>query len=179
MPPNSTWAVHKWGASQRDYNILFSFWAKWSPQPFHGAVQCHNWTIAFLIFMQKGGNTASFVHRCPSLGTVVCKFRNLSVAMLQVAWSENPDFDSFNFDNDDEIHWCPRMPSARPFPQGLFSAFSWDLKETCVQFLELQTQIAIRKNMQYKHHLSDVPSFVALFPEPVDAFLRVDSLSPV
>ena len=80
MPPNSTWALHKWGASQRDYNILFSFWTKWSPQTFHGAVRCHNCTIAFLIFMQKGGNLASFVHRCPNLGTVIGKFRNLSIA---------------------------------------------------------------------------------------------------
>ena len=75
--------------------------------------------------------------------------------MLQEAWPENSDFDSFNFDKDDEIHWCPRMPPARPFPEGLSAAFSWDLRGTCVQFLELQAQIAIRKNMQYKHHLLD------------------------
>ena len=91
--------------------------------------------------------------------------------MLQEAWLENPDFESFNFDNDDEIHWCPRIPSARPFPEGFFAAFSWDLRNTCVQYIELQTQIAIRKK--------DVPQFVALFPEPDDTFLRVDSLSPL
>ena len=152
MPPNFTWALHKWGASQRDYNILFSSWTKWSSQTFHAAVRCHK-TIAFLIFMQQGGNLASFVHRCPNLGTVIWKLRNLSTTMLQQAWPENPDFDSFDFGNDDEIHWCPRMPPARPFSQGFFAAFTWDLRDICVHFLEMQTHIAIRKNMQYKHHL--------------------------
>ena len=147
LPPNSTWALRKWGASQRDYNILFSFWTKWSCQLFPGAVRCHNWTVAFLIFMQQGGKIASFVHRCPNLGTVIWKFKNLSCAMLQTAWPEHPDFESVKFQDVAEIHWCPRVPPARIFPNTFFAAFPWDLRDTCVKFLELQTQIAISKNI--------------------------------
>ena len=179
MPPNSTWALHKWGASQRDYNILFSFWTKWSCQSFPGAVSCHNWTLAFLIIMQQGGKLASFVHRCPNLGTVIWKFKNLSYTMLKAAWPENPEFESLKFHEDAEIHWCPRMPSARTFPNSFFTAFPWDLQDTCVKFLELQTQIAISKNMQYKHHLLDVTQFLSLFPDHENSPLRDDFLSPL
>ena len=115
--------------------------------------------------MQQGGNLASFVHRCPNLGTVIWKFKNLSFTMLQEAWPEHPDFGSFQFDEDAEVHWCPRMPSARTFRDGFFAAFPWDLRDTCVKFLELQTQIAISRNMQYKHHLLDVAQLVSLFPD--------------
>ena len=182
-PPNSTWALHKWGASQRDYNILFSFWTKcwtkWSCQSFPGAVSCHNWTVAFLIFMQQGGKIASFVHRCPNLGTVIWKFKNLSCAMLQTAWPENPEFESFKFHEDDEIHWCPRMPPARAFPAHFYSTFPWDLRNICVKFLELQTQIAISRSMQYKHHLLDVSQFLSLFPDLDNSPLRDDVLGPL
>ena len=178
-PPNSTWALHKWGASQRDYNVLFSFWTKWSCQTFPGAVTCHNWTVAFLIFMQQGGKIASFVHRCPNLGTVIWKFKNLSCAMLQAAWPENPEFESIKFHEDAEVHWCPRMPPARTFPNNFFAAFPWDLRDTCVKFLGLQTQIAISNNMQYKHHLLDVPQFLSLFPDLENPSLRDDFLNPL
>ena len=129
--------------------------------------------------MQQGGKIASFVHRCPNLGTVIWKFKKLSCAMLQAAWPENPDFESLRFHEDAEIHWCPRMPSARTFPNNFFTAFPWDLRNTCVKFLELQTQIAISKNMQYKHHLLDVAQFLSLFPDLENSSLRDDLLSPL
>ena len=73
--------------------------------------------------------------------------------MLQEAWPNNPDFDFHNFERNDEMRWCPRMPPATPFPAGMQTTFRWDMRDTCVRMLELQTQIAIRKTMQYKHHL--------------------------
>ena len=129
--------------------------------------------------MQKGGKLSSFVHRCLNLGTVIWKFRNLFIALLRDAWPEIPDFESLHFEQNGEIHWYPRMPPARPFPQTFYPTFSWDLRSPCVQFLELQTQTAIRKNMQYTHHLLDVPQFNALFPERADTFLRSDFISPL
>ena len=45
--------------------------------------------------------------------------------------------------------------------------------------VELQTQAATRKNMQYKHHLLEIPQFTALFPTPARSFLRDDTLSPL
>ena len=179
MPPNSAWALHKWGASQHDYNVLFTFWTQWTCLAFPSAVSCHNWTIAFLIFMQRGGKLASFVHRCPNLGAIIWKFKNLSCAMLQDAWPEDPVFEECKFHEDSETHWCPRMPAARAFPSRFLAAFPWDLKEICVKFLELQTQIAVSKNMQYKHHLLDVQQFLSLFPEIDNAPLRCDFLSPL
>ena len=56
---------------------------------------------------------------------------------------------------------------------------AWDLRSSCVQLLELQTQITIQKNMKDKHHLLDVPQFTALFPEPTDTFLRVHFIRPL
>ena len=85
----------------------------------------------------------------------------------------------FKFYDDDEIHWCPRMPLARTFPAHFFTAFSWDLRDICVKFLELQTQIAISKNMQYKHHLLDVSQFLSLFPDLENSPLRDDFLGPL
>ena len=66
---------------------------------------------------------ASFVHRCPNLGTIVWKFRKLSIAMFHDAWPDEPDSESFNFEQKEEIHWCPRMPPARSFPASLFPTF--------------------------------------------------------
>ena len=129
--------------------------------------------------MQQGGKIASFVHRCPNLGTVIWKFKNLSCAMLQTAWPDNPEYESLKFHEDAETHWCPRMPPARTFPNNLFAAFPWDLRDTCVRFLELQTQIAISKNMQYKHHLLDVPQFLSMFPDLDTPSLRHDFLNPL
>ena len=129
--------------------------------------------------MQQGGKIASFVHRCPNLGTVIWKFKHLSYTMLRVAWPENPEFESFKFDEDAEIHRCPRMPSARTFPNNFFTAFPWDLRDTCVKFLELQTQIAISKNMQYEHHLLDVAQFLSLFPDLENSSLLTDFLNPL
>ena len=40
----------------------------------------------------------------PILGTVIWKFKNLSCAMLQTAWPEDPDFESRKFQEDAEIH---------------------------------------------------------------------------
>ena len=80
---------------------------------------------------------------------------------------------------DAEIHWCPRMPSARTFPNNFFTAFPWDLRDTCVKFLDFQTQIAISKNMQYKHHLLDVAQFLSLFPDIENSSLGADFLSPL
>ena len=71
------------------------------------------------------------------------------------------------------------MPPARTFPNSFFATFPWDLRDTCVRFLELQTQIAISKNMQYKHHLLDVPQFLSLFPDRDNPSLRDDFLSPL
>ena len=128
--------------------------------------------------MQQGGKLASFVHRCPSLGTIIWKFKNLSFTMLQTAWPEHPEFASLKFDEESEVHWCPRMPVARTFPDGLFTTFPWNLRDTCVKFLELQTKIAISKNMQYKHHLLDIAQFLSLFPDLDHSSLKVDFLSP-
>ena len=93
-PPNSSWAFHKWGASLKDYCVLFSFWNRRTTEHYPGATICHNWTIAFLIFMQAGGNLASFVHRCPNLGAIIWKFRNLSISMFSEAWPDEPDIES-------------------------------------------------------------------------------------
>ena len=99
--------------------------------------------------------------------------------MLQTAWPEHPEFESVKFHDDAEIHWCPGMPPARIFPDTFFAAFPWDLRGTCVKFLELQTQIAISKNLQYKHHLLDVPQFLSLFPDLENPRLRDDFLCPL
>ena len=97
-PPNSSWAFHESGASFKDYCVLFSFWNKFTTVHYPGAAVCQNWTIALLTFMQAWGNLASFVHRCPNLGTIIWKFRNLSISMFSEAWPDEPDFDSFSFE---------------------------------------------------------------------------------
>ena len=48
-----------------------------------------------------------------------------------------------------------------------------------MKFLELQTQIAISRNMQYKHHLLDMPQFLSLFPDLENSPLRDDILGPL
>ena len=179
QPPTSTWAYHKWGANAKDYATLFSFWSRWTLEAFEGAVPCHNWTVAFMLFMQRGGQMASFVHRCPNLGTIIWKFRNLSLTLLENAWPNEPDFQSLQFDKNDDVHWCLRMPPAKPFPPLFFHSAPWDLRDKCVSVVELQTQTAIRKNMQYKHHLLEIPQFLDLFPVPDNTFLRTDTLSPI
>ena len=122
---------------------------------------------------------ASFVHRCPNLGTIIWKFRNLSLTLLENAWPNEPDFQSLQFDKNDDVHWCLRMPPAKPFPPLFFHSAPWDLRDKCVSVVELQTQTAIRKNMQYKHHLLEILQFLDLFPVPENTFLRTDTLSPI
>ena len=66
-----------------------------------------------------------------------------------------------------------------PFPPTFFLWAPWDLRDKCVSVVELQTQTAIRKNMQYKHDLLEIPQFLDLFPVPAHTFLRTDMLSPI
>ena len=47
-----------------------------------------------------------------------------------------------------------------------------------MKFLELQTQIAINKNMQYKNHLLDISQFLSLFPDLENSPFRDDFLGP-
>ena len=55
------------------------------------------------------------------------------------------------------------MPPAKPFPPNFFLAMPWDIRESCARLVEKQTQIAIRKKLQYKHHLLEVPEFLLQF----------------
>ena len=141
------------GLVPKIYAALFSFWIKWTTQPFEGAVPCSNWTLVFYIFVQILGHLAPFVRRCPNLGTVIWKFRNLSLALLKNAWPENPPYDAYGFGCSSEKHWCMRMPPAKEFPGAFFLAMAWDVREVCTKLVQKQTQISIRRNLQYKHHL--------------------------
>ena len=162
-PPTSTWAFFKWGACAKDYAVLFSFWTKWTLKSFQDATPCNNWTQVFYIFIQLGGHIATFVHCCPNLGTVIWKFRNLSLAILEQAWPGDCSFSELDFANNQDKHWCLRMPPAKPFPPNFFLAMPWDIRESCARLVEKQTQIAILKNLQYKHHLLEVPEFLLQF----------------
>ena len=77
--------------------------------------------------------------------------------------------------SEKELHRSPWVLIGDNF----FAAFPWDLRDTCVKFLELQTRIAISRNMQYKHHLLEVAQFLSLFPEPENSPLKTDFLSPL
>ena len=177
-PPTSTWAFHKWGASAKDYAALFSFWIKWTTQPFEGAVPCSNWTLVFYIFVQMGGHLAPFVRRCPNLGTVIWKFRNLSLALLKNAWPENPPYDAYGFGCSSEKHWCMRMPPAKEFPGAFFLAMPWDVREVCTKLVQKQTQISIRRNLQYKHHLLEVSEFLQQFQPDNPPLILLETINP-
>ena len=66
------------------------------------------------------------------------------------------------------------MPPARPFPEQLFFAAPWDLREECIQLVQIQTQTDIRKNT----HLLEISEFLTRFPEPRQSFLRTDPINP-
>ena len=81
-----------WGGSPQEFNLLFSFWAKWARDAHPRATPIISWMQAFIIFLSVGGFKAPFVSKCAYIGMAIYKFRILSCSLLKMAAATDSQF---------------------------------------------------------------------------------------
>ena len=133
-----------WGGSPLEFNLLFSFWAKWTQDEHPNAIPVTSWMQAFILFLSVGGFKAPFVCNCSYIGMAAYKFRTLSRGMLNMCAVRDDQFHAFFPDAESYTRWIPNFPKDVKFPDGLFFIPKWNLADTVVRLSQLQAKVSIQ-----------------------------------
>ena len=133
-----------WGGSPQEFNLLFSFWTKWTRDAHPRATPITSWMQAFIIFLSAGGFKAPFVHKCAYIGMAVYKFRILSRSLLKMAATSDEQFDDFFPTNEVYVRWLPNFPKDVAFPSGLFFMPKWNMTDSIARLTRLQAAVSVQ-----------------------------------
>ena len=142
MPPSSQ--LTAWGGSPQEFNLLFSFWTKWTREEHPNATPITSWMQAFTLSLSVGGFKAPFVSNCSYIGMAVYKFRILSRSMLRMCAVHEEQFHDFFPEAETYTRWIPNFPKDARFPAGFFFIPKWNLTDTVVRLSRLQAAVSIQ-----------------------------------
>ena len=110
------------GGSPQEFNILFSFWTKWTRDAHPQATPISSWMQAFTIFLSVGGfKAAPFINNCAFIGMAIYEFRILSRNLLKMCATSENQFDDF-----------------------FLIVPKWNLTDTIARLLRLQAAVSIQ-----------------------------------
>ena len=133
-----------WGGSPLEFNLLFSFWAKWTQDAHPNATPITSWLQAFVLFLSVGGFKAPFVSNCSYIGMAAYKFRTLSRGMLNMCAVREDQFHAFFPDAESYTRWIPNFPRDVKFPEGFLFIPKWNLDDTIVRLTQLQARVSMQ-----------------------------------
>ena len=133
-----------WGGSPQEFNLLFSFWTKWTKDAHPQATPISSWMQAFTLFLSVGGFKAPCVYKCAYIGMAIHKFRILSRNLLKMCAVRNDQFEEFFPDNETYIRGLPNLPREIEFPSGFFFIPKWNLSDTIARLMQFQAAVSIQ-----------------------------------
>ena len=131
--PMQTSQLTAWGGSPQEFNILFSFWTKWTRDAHPQATPITSWMQAFIIFLSVGGFKVPIISNSAYIGMAIFKFRILSRSLLKMCATSGNQFDDFFPDHETYTRWLPNFPKDADFPMGIFFMPKWNLTDTVVR----------------------------------------------
>ena len=145
--PNTRSKMQGWGGDDAEFNLVFTFWAKWTTtqHPHSEPIQC--WLQAFLLFLRIGGHKANFVQQADFIGRALYKFRTLSMKLLKLCWMHSEQLQEFLDFQPQPYKWIDNFPFDLTFPSNLFFVPAWDLQGTCRNLSLLQAQTVIEQGV--------------------------------
>ena len=174
-PLTTRTAINLWGATLKDFNLLFTFWAKATMHDVHRFTPVTTWTHTLAIFLQVGGHAAPFLTRCPNIAMAAFKFRTLSAHLLKAQSSIEGISALFESENR-TAKWLSAFPREVAFPPELRFAFNWDLREAASNIQALFLNLRADFKISAQAIRLGTADFVQAIPK-LTCFLREDSLS--
>ena len=113
--PNTRSKMQGWGGGDAEFNLVFTFWVKWTTtqNPHSEPTQC--WLQAFLLFLRVGGHKANFVQQADFIGRALYKFRTLSMKLFKLSWTHCEQLQEFLDFQPQPYKWNLTFPSFRLF----------------------------------------------------------------
>ena len=174
--PMQTSQLTAWGGTPQEFNLLFSFWAKWTREEHPNATPVTSWMQAFALFLSVGGFKAPFANNCSYIGMAVYKFRILSRSLLRMCAVREDQFHDLFPETETYIRWIPNFPKDVKFPDGFFFIPKWNLTDTVVRLSRLQAAVSIQFEVNQQCARIPPPDFIqAIAKQPF--LLHTDDLS--
>ena len=174
--PMQTSQLTAWGGTPQEFNLLFSFWAKWTREAHPNATPVTSWMQAVALFLSVGGFKAPFANNCSYIGMAVYKFRILSRSLLRMCAVHEDQFHDLFPETETYIRWIPNFPKDVKFPDGFFFIPKWNLTDTVVRLSRLQAAVSIQFEVNQQCARIPPPDFIqAIAKQPF--LLHTDDLS--
>ena len=122
-------------------------------------------------------------HSCTDAPILAQSFGNFatsfSLTLLEIAWPDDPKFRSLHSNKTTRYTAASVCCLLDHFlPICILPSRGTSATDVLIRMVAIQTQTAIRKSMQHKHHLLEIPDFSDIFSTPAFTFWRDDPCHP-
>ena len=149
----------EWGGKAEDFNLLFTFWAKWSVDCSDTCTSIPTWASAFALFIQHGGHQAQFITQCLQVPSVVFKFRTLTRHLFEIC-ADPACLDATGWKFNEFARWSRLLPPDHAFPAFLRLPETWHLDKTVEALILAQMKVHSDQINRSFHYVIDPLTFV-------------------
>ena len=142
--PLSRTKMQGWGSDPHDFNLIFSFWAKWTSEPSPQATQVKCWLHAFILFISVGGFKAHFIAQCNYIGIALYKFKKLTKNLLLQCVAQEAQVDGLLQIHGSECKWIANCPPDTCFPENFAFVPKWNIGPSVDRISLLQAKLTLQ-----------------------------------
>ena len=136
--------MHSWGGNAHDFNLLFSFWAKWTSEPSPRATPVKCWLQALILFISVGGFSAHFLLQCEYIGIALFKFKKLTKNLLLQCAVQDIQVQGLLQVHGPQCKWIANCPLDTCFPDTVFFAPKWNIGPSVDRISLLQAKLTLQ-----------------------------------